>query len=199
MDVDQGMRYELAAVVAQLGVLDPLAGLHPLLRPVPLAPGFGLIPVTDALAGAMTPAMICALPAPDIIGGPQSTGRTAATLHTGPDSGFAHLTPGLLALVEVASVRGPVAYLEADYTGRAGHQSAATWRDGALTLGPLLLGRSEPFVPGQAPISLALHAAGVRRRGRDDEFVVAGLGRHRRTEDWNADNSGTSWHWSETR
>lgn len=185
MDLDQGIRYELAAVVAELDVLQPLAGVHPEVRLAPLAaPGFGLIPVTASLAAAVTPAMICAVPGLDIKGGPESTGRTAAALRTGPESGFARLTTGLLALLEAVSALGPVTYLEADYIGRDGRQTAAAWADGALLLGPLLLGRSEPFVPGQAPISLALRAVGVGGHGRRDEFVIAGLGRYRRTEDW---------------
>lgn len=68
--------------------------------------------------------------------------------------------------------------------GRDGHQTAAVWRGGVMILGPLLLGRTEPFVPGEAPITQALSVLGVSARGRSEEFVVAGLGRHRRTADW---------------
>lgn len=182
---DQGNRYELAGVVAGIDVLAPLTQVHPAAVLVPLdAANLGLVPVTDELAAAVTPAMICAVREPDIIGGPESTGRGAASLRTGPESGFAHLTPGMLALLEAISVAGPVAYLEADYTGLDGHQTAAVWRHGGLLLGPLLLGRTEPFVPGEAPISLALRELGVAARGRIDEFVVAGLGRCRRTSEW---------------
>lgn len=185
MNPDQGMRYELAGVVAGLEVLGPLAAVHPAAVLVPLpAVGLGLVPVTDTLAAAVTPAMICAVLDSGIAGGPESTGRASAALHTGPESGFTHLTPGLLALLEAASAAGPVAYLEADYLGLDGHQTAAAWRDGTMVLGPLLLGRSEPFVSREAPISQVLRLLGVRRQGRHDEFVVSGLGRYRRTEDW---------------
>jgi hypothetical protein len=94
------------------------------------------------------------------------------------------LTPGLAALVEACSTMGPAAYLEADYLGSHGHQTAAVWRAGALVLGPLLLGRREEFSTATAPISVALRALGVLAEGRRDEFVLVGLGRHRRTVDW---------------
>lgn len=186
---DQGNRYELAGAVAELEVLERLAEVHPAALLVPLdAPGFGLVPVTDALAAAVTPAMICAVldgGAPGaILGGPEATGRPAAAMTTGPESGFARLTPGLLSLLEATSTGGPVAYLEADYTGHDGRQTAAVWIEGALLLGPLLLGRNEPFVAAEAPITQALRMLGVQSRGRLDEFVAAGLGRRRRTEDW---------------
>lgn len=185
MATDHGMRYELAGVVADLEVLAPLAAVHPAARLVRLDVGrLGLLPVSDALAAEVTPAMICAMLESGIAGGPTSTGRASAELSTGPESGFRHLTPGLLSLLEAASVAGPLGYLEADYTGLDGHQTAAAWRDGTQILGPLLLGRSEPFVSHEAPITQVLRLLGVRRRGRDDEFVVSGLGRYRRTKDW---------------
>ena len=74
--------------------------------------------------------------------------------------------------------------VEADYVGREGRQCAAVWRSGQLVVGPRLLGRDEPFPGAAAPVSVALRALGVRARGRRDEFVMAGLGRHRRTDDW---------------
>lgn len=182
---DQGNHYELAGVVAELDVLALLASAHPGAHLVPLdAPGFGLVPVTAELAGTVTPAMICAVLEGGILGGPQATGRPGAAWVTGPESGFHRLNPGLLAMLEAVSAAGPVAYLEADYIGRDGRQTAALWRAGALLVGPLLLGRGEPFDAEAAPISRVLRRLGMPRRGSRDEFVTAGLGRCRRTEDW---------------
>lgn len=183
---DQGFRYELAGAVAELDVLAPLMEVHSSARVVALdAADLGLLPVTGELAASVTPAMICAVLGPaNIDGGPESTGRASAAWHTGPESGFSRLTPGLLSLLEAVSVAGPVAYLETEYLGHDGYQTAAVWRSGTLMVGPLLLGRTEVFVPGEAPISQVLRLLGVGAHGRFDEFVVAGLGRHRRTEDW---------------
>ncbi len=167
---DQGNRYELAGVVAEVGVLAPCEDLHPRVDVIPLAAaGLGLLPVTAELLAIRPP-------------GPARSGT--AGLLTGPDSGFSQLTPDLLALVESLSEAGPVAYLEADYTGRDGAQTAALWRAGEVVEGPLILGRSEVFVPRQAPISRVLRLLGVPGELYRDEFVVAGLGRYRRTADW---------------
>jgi hypothetical protein len=182
---DQGLRYELTALIAGTAVLDPLTAVHSAARVVALdVARIGLLPVTDELAAAVTPAMICTVLVSSIAWGPESTGRARAAVMTGPESGFHRLTPGLLALVEAGSAAGPIAYLEADYLGREGHQSAAVWRAGSVVLGPLLLGRHEVFSTRTAPISVALRHLGVVARGRRDEFVVAGLNRYRRTEDW---------------
>lgn len=182
---DQGLRYELAAVVATTAVLDPLTAVHPGARVVTLdVDGLGMLPVTAELAAAVTPAMICTVLPSSIAGGPASTGRRSALNVTGPESGFHRLTPGLLALLEAGSAAGPLVYLEADYVGREGHQTAAVWAGGGILRGPMLLGRTEPFSADLAPISVTLRHLGVVARGRRDEFVVAGLGRHRRTEDW---------------
>lgn len=180
--MDQGNRYELAGVVAAIEVLAPLEGVHPSVNVVPLpAAGLGLVPVTQEVADAVTPAMICAVPTLSL---PPHTGQSSGPFTTGPESGFVRLTPGLLALVEAASAVGPVVYMETDYTGRDGAQTAAVWRDGVLILGPLILGRSEVYVPREAPISQALRMLGVPGDARHDEFVVAGLGQFRRTEEW---------------
>jgi hypothetical protein len=181
-DTDQGNRYELAGIVAGLRVLAPLEKVHPSLNVVPLpSMGLGLVPVTGEVAAAVTPAMICVLPEAVL---PPDTARATEALVTGPESGFTRLTTGLLALVEAASSAGPVGYLETEYTGRDGSQTAAVWHSGVLVLGPLILGRSELYVPREAPISQALRMLGVPGDARRDEFVVAGLGRFRRTEDW---------------
>jgi hypothetical protein len=190
MEPDQGIRYELAGIVASTGVLVALKRVRMAATVVPLqVAGLGLAPVTPELAAAATPAMICALLGPGVNRAPQSTGQAAAQLYAGPESGFTHMTPGLLSLVEALSLEGPVGYLEADYVGRDGVQSAASWRDGELLLGPLLLSRSEVFVSRESPISTVLRHLGVPSRGPHDEFVVAGLGAHRRTADWIAEDT----------
>lgn len=182
MEPDQGSRYELAGIVADARVLAPLEKAHPSVNVVPLpSMGLGLVPVTAEVSAAVTPAMICVIP--EAVLSPD-TARATAALVTGPESGFARLTPGLLALVEAASCAGPVAYLETDYVGRDGSQTAAVWHSGVLVLGPLILGRTELYVPREAPISQALRLIGVPGDGRHDEFVVVGLGQYRRTEEW---------------
>ncbi|GAA3231251.1 hypothetical protein GCM10017691_25020 [Pseudonocardia petroleophila] len=184
MTPDQGLRYELAGVI---GGADALAALAAVLgaAAVPLdAAGLALLPVTPELSARATPAALCGLGSASLPGGAPLDAQRRESLLTGPESGFGVLTPGLAVLVEAASVRGPLVYVEADYLGRDGRQTAAVWRAGALVAGPLLLGSREEFVSATAPVSVALRALGVVATGRRDEFVVAGLGRHRRTVDW---------------
>jgi hypothetical protein len=185
MDPDHGLRYELAGVIGPVDVLAGLVPVHPAATVVPLdAAGLGLVPVTAELAADVTPAALCALGMDTLPGGTPHAAQRRAELLTGPESGFAVLTPGLVALIEAGSTRGSLAYVEADYVGLDGRQAAAVWRAGLLVTGPLLLGRQEQFVSAAAPISIALRELGVVAAGRRDEFVVAGLGRIRRTAEW---------------
>lgn len=162
-DVDQGFRYELCGLVAALDVLELAVVQHPQARLVELAQGLALVPITRSLSHALA-----------------SGGRAVP-----PETGFWMVVPGVLELAADASSAGPVAYLEADYLGHDGRQTAAVWEGGALVDGPHILNRSEPFPrSGGGPIGAALRRLGVVAPGRSDEFVVLGLGRCRRTEDW---------------
>lgn len=179
-----GPRYELAGVI---GGADALSGAAAVLgiEAVPLdAADLVLLPITAEVAAQVTPAALCALGLDTIPGGTPDAAQRRESWLTGPESGFSVLTPGLVALLEAASTRGSLAYVEADYLGLNGHQTAAVWRAGNLVTGPLLLGRQEEFASSTAPVSVALRELGVVAAGRSDEFVVAGLGRHRRTADW---------------
>jgi hypothetical protein len=183
-DHSHGLHYELAAIVAARSVLRRVSRTQPgtgVLN-LPVA-GLGLMPATDAMINMISPAALCQLQ-PGRHHGATSSGMKGAVLFTGPESGFRVLTPMLLALLEITSHYGPVAYLEADYLGRDGTQAAAVWRHGQVDIGPVLLGRREFFSSEIAPLSVALRALGVCAIGRRDEFVVAGLGRHRSTGAW---------------
>ena len=98
--------------------------------------------------------------------------------------GFWKLPTGFDRVLATWSVRGPVAYVEADYFGGVGSQVAAVWDAGQLVLGPT----AEPehsFTPEHpSPISQALQRLGVSARGHFDEFEAVGLDRHRNMEDW---------------
>lgn len=181
---DRGLRYELAAVIGGAGALSGVAAVLGV-EAVPLdAADLVLLPVTAELAGEVTPAALCALGVDVIPGGTPYAAKRREGWLTGRESGFTVLTPGLVAVMEAASTRGPLAYVEADYLDLHGRQTAAVWRAGILVKGPLLLGRHEEFVSSTAPVSVALRELGVVATGRRDEFVVAGLGRHHRTAEW---------------
>ncbi|HEU0101447.1 MAG TPA: hypothetical protein VFR07_03935 [Mycobacteriales bacterium] len=163
MTVDQG-RYQLAAIVADRAVLGAGVADQPQAHVVELAQGKAMVPVTTALITAVAASGTAVVP---------------------PETGFWLLSPGVLQLLEDVSRAGPLAYLEADYVGYDGRQTAAVWEAGQLTDGPYILNRSEPFPrAGGGPIGAALRRLGVVAAGRRDEFVVLGLGQQRSTEDW---------------
>lgn len=163
------MTYELHGVVAAPEVLDPIVERFPHARPSLL----------DGLELALLPMCADLYATIDLEGFPLD-----------PETGFERLSPGVAAVLTASSRRGPVAYLEADYVGDLGRQTAAVWLDCQVVYGPRLLARGEPFPVatadglGGSPIVEALRYLGVQAVGRRDEFVVLGLGRHRSTEDW---------------
>jgi hypothetical protein len=163
MTVDQGIHYELRAMVSFPDVLTPLAATRPPARVVLLDQDLALIPVTEEVAAALH----------------------CSHVRPPPETGFRALTAGVYGALRVASMAAPIAYLEADYTGRDGWQAAAVWSERAIVYGPEYLHPTEPFPPsGEAPVATALRRLGATRVGRDDEFVAVGLGRHRNTAAW---------------
>ncbi|GAA2406205.1 hypothetical protein GCM10010420_37630 [Streptomyces glaucosporus] len=154
------MGYVLQAVVAREETLRAAARGLPAARTVPLRQGLALLPVTDEFFDAVANGPGGSLPGPWKL--PGGFDRTLARW----------------------SVPGPVAYVEAEYFGGTGGQSAAVWDAGALALGPLRLAEGEPFPAGGGPVSRALRRLGASAEGAFDEFEAVGLGRHRHTGDW---------------
>lgn len=91
------------------------------------------------------------------------------------------LSSGDLAFAAAASRSGALAYLETNYFGGDGGQSAALWVAGALSIGPLTLdvaaARNRP--PAFWPINAALRGLGLKPRPGADEFTVFGLAAYR--------------------
>ena len=78
-------------------------------------------------------------------------------------------------LVRVAGL-GKIVYVEVEYFGNAGGQSAIGWQDGQCCFGPK-----------HAPAGIvneAMRFLGVQAAKGQDEFDTLGLGKHRRTEAW---------------
>jgi hypothetical protein len=192
VSLDHWSRYELAGVVGPRAPLDCLArALSSIAEARPGAPvvelavpGLTLLPVVPALAAHLSPAALCARGLNELLGATPVAARRRSDLLTGPESGFTVLTAGLAAVIDAVSVIGNMVYIEADYVGLDGRQAAAVWQSGRLSAGPLLLGPREPFDPISAPINVALRALGISARAGSDEFMIAGLGRHRRTGEW---------------
>ena len=92
------------------------------------------------------------------------------------------LVVGDVQVVADASRFGPIAYVETDYFGSAGSQSAALWRDGALVMALATEWAGGAGHPDGAPINRALRGLGVAPDG-GDEFSVIGLGGYRSNDD----------------
>lgn len=154
------MGYRLQAVIATEPVLRELIGSVKDARVVPLGQHLSLLPMTDVLIDAVT-----------VAGAPELDGFWMAP------AGFGR------ALAE-CSAHGLVGYVEAEYFGGVGMQTAQVWDGGKAVLGPVHLAEGEPTPAGGSPISQALRRLGVAKGDHFDEFAAVGLGRHRDTDEW---------------
>jgi hypothetical protein len=93
----------------------------------------------------------------------------------GESERFEKLSPGVEEWVRRISRDSPAAYIEAEFFGGDGGQSAVVWSEGARVLGP---------IHDQHAINQALRILGVRPDGVHDEFDAVDLGRNRDTDDW---------------
>jgi hypothetical protein len=165
------MTFQLAAVVAEEFVLAQFPGFARLAPRFPLDGRYAILPMTRALSHAA-----------------KSEGRAIL-------DGFRHLSEGMVARLVAASAIGAIAYVEAEFIGGTGEQSAVAWRNGALALGPLRCSHYDrtPVPPiGDWPINRILREIGVSATGRSDEFDTLRLGRYPRMEEWLEHNPGRS-------
>jgi hypothetical protein len=154
--------YQLQAVVAPAGLLRRVADGCLAMHVVDLAQGFALAPMTGELHDEVAAA-------------------------TGDMLGFFLLPGGFGDTLAAWSAEAAVAYVEADFFGGIGSQSAAVWGGGQLAFGPLHTAVGEPFPVEGSPIAQALRRMGVGRGRHRDEFDAVGLGRHRDHEGWLAE------------
>lgn len=159
--------YRLQAVIAAEPVLRTLAdGVeHALLAP--LDQGLALLPITDAFFDAFLDA-----------------DGVEERVEAPEPEGFSKPPAGFGRALGDCSTRGAVAYVEADYWGGAGTQTAQVWNGGHVVFGPLSSVEGEPFAREGSPISQALRLLGATKGDFFDEFDAVGLGRHRDTERW---------------
>ncbi|MDM4721443.1 hypothetical protein QTQ03_18225 [Micromonospora sp. WMMA1363] len=161
------MGYQINAVVADTDLLDEETGEldHAVLGE--LRQDFALLPVTPQLVQELTGAL------PDF---------------SVAERGAAHpfhlaLVPPLADAFRRWSHRGPVAYLEAEFAGGIGRQSAVVWLGGAVSWGP----RFDDTFDGPRtgwPINAALVELGVELGAWIDPFAELGLHVERDTAGW---------------
>ncbi|MFG1774833.1 hypothetical protein ACGFIG_00160 [Micromonospora sp. NPDC049048] len=161
------MAYQLSAVVADAELLrEQTADLdHAVLGE--LRQDFALLPVTPQLVEELTGAP------PDY-----------STAERSPEEPFHLVLSAPLAEVFARWARsGPVAYLEAEFFGGAGYQSAVVWLGGQVSWGP---GFDRLFDGPRAewPLNAALTRLGAEPGAWIDPFAELGLHVERSTAGW---------------
>ncbi|NES16462.1 MULTISPECIES: hypothetical protein [Micromonospora] len=161
------MSYQLSAVVADVELLrEQTADLdHAVLAA--LRQDFALLPVTPQLVQELTGDL------PDFATGEPSAEQPFRLV----------LSPALAALLLGWSRQGPVAYLEAEFSGGLGHQAAAVWLGGELSWGPCF-DRALDRPRGEWPINAALARLGAEPGPWIDYFAELGLHLERDTAGW---------------
>lgn len=126
-----------------------------------------LLPITPLLVEELTGRL------PDFDNGPRSADRPFHLV----------LTAALDRVFADWSHSGQVGYLEAEFFGGTGYQSAVVWLDGAVVCGPRF---AEEFDGPRAawPINGALNQLGVEPGDWIDLFAEVGLHLMRDTEGW---------------
>ena len=89
--------------------------------------------------------------------------------------GFSELSSEIEEWAQQLSAAGIVAYIEAEFFGGDGGQSAVAWNAGHRVLDPMF---------EQHSINEVLKLIGVRKNDAHDEFDAIGLGKHRDTNQW---------------
>jgi hypothetical protein len=144
--------YVIKAFVAKLGLLEVLSAQYPAAHVIPLSQGMGLVPMTEALFDEINLSEL----SEDLPG--------FVLMTMAAEKQVLKLYPG-----------GEVAYVEADYFGGYGSQSAIVWQKGR---------RCDIYPDTQNAINFALRSLGISRGHHKDEFEGLNLGRHRDTHDW---------------
>ncbi|MFI7649317.1 hypothetical protein ACIBTZ_25030 [Micromonospora sp. NPDC049460] len=161
------MGYQLSAVVADAELLrEQTADLdHAVLGE--LRQDFALLPVTPQLVEELTGAL------PDF-----------SVAERSPTEPFHLVLSAALAGVLAGWSRsGPVAYLEAEFAGGAGYQSAMVWLGGGVSWGP----RVDHLFDGprsEWPLNAALARLGAEPGAWIDPFAELGLHVERSTAGW---------------
>lgn len=163
------MSYQLRAVVTGVDLLRQRVAELDLDYAVPVAlrQEMALLPVTIELVEELTDRL------PEFTGAEPSPAQPFQMV----------LSPAFTAVLAGWSRYGPVGYLEAEFHGGLGYQSAMTWLAGAARWGP----RFDAEFSGprrEWPINAALAQLGVKPGDRIDLFAEVGLDIRRDTAGW---------------
>jgi hypothetical protein len=163
------MGHVLHAVIGPMPCVSAFACCWNQARLVPLPQGFALVPLSGALFDDIRE--LANIDRPD------------------PFPGFERLSAALEAVLRAVSRHGALAYIETDYFGGCGSQSAVAWSGSRLLSEPFRTettwkgSRFETIPDGERAINAILAAVGVWRRGEADCFDMLELGKFRNTDE----------------
>ena len=153
------MSHYIHGFVSTTAVLQSVGQALPQAQFIPLSQGLAFMPFTEAIKIQLA--------------------QTDALSSELAFDQFETLTQRLAAIASSLSAAGPLAYVETEYFGGLGTQSAIVWTNGVVVLGPLLTDSTR-----EGAINQALSHLGVVRSTHLDEFDAIGLGRYHTDEDW---------------
>jgi hypothetical protein len=159
------MAHTLKAVIGRTPDATELGSRWVLARLIALPQGMAMIPLTARLLDDMEKLV------------------SSARHPRGEKSGL--LPAALSSVLEKVTQDCSLGYIETDYFGGVGSQTAALWRNGRLVLGPLLrethwdAESGQHIDSGPAAINDVLVQLGVKRGRSVDEFDALGLSKYR--------------------
>lgn len=172
------MPYELKAVIGSFDLLrSRTAGIRDAIV-APLRQRMGLVPVTKQLLEEPTGLR---------------TGRDGA----GPGRPFTVMSPAFEQTLSYWSRGGPIAYVEADFHGGDGYQTAAVWRTGAKVWGPAhssdFTGPHEDWPINAALALLDVVPSSSEEANYHDLFREVGLGWEQDMDGWQLAGRTARW------
>ena len=154
------MAYTISALIAPEDILNASIVSNSPMRVVALSQNFGLIPITKAVQQPRD--------VKDMIGFDE-------------EYPFHHLSDSVRKFALNVSFADRIAYVEAEFFGGIGYQSAVVWENGNAILGPFL---AQNLPRREMPINRVLRKLGVQTAEEMDEFDTLRLGRYRHTDQW---------------
>jgi hypothetical protein len=173
------MPYELNAVIGRFDLLrSQTAGIREAVV-APLRQRMGLLPVTKQLLA-------------------EPAGLVSGQDGAGPESQpFTVMCPAFEQVLSHWSRGGPIAYVEADFHGGDGCQTAAVWRTGAKVWGPAhtrdFTGPREDWPINAALALLDVVPSSSEEVNHRDLFLEVGLGREQDMDGWQLAGRTARW------
>ncbi|HAA13417.1 MAG TPA: hypothetical protein DCE41_17695 [Cytophagales bacterium] len=163
------MAHSIQAAIGQSATLDLIKGTWVDAAALPLTQAFSLMPLIPTLSDGIE--------------------ELFKPAHSDPFSSFNYRSGFVIEWLKHSSEQGPLAYLETDFFGGTGSQSAIIFQGGEVSPGLLTTqirenqqGQLEQIPAGTSAISQVLKKLGVAVAGVEDEFDTLGLGKFRSNE-----------------